>query len=147
METTPMDQIEVVEIRLVPASVWAVALVKTGGVKSAKDFEWFDKEREEPRASKRTPSSVARFGRGCSVRRYYGPVLRHFEDYQGSRSRRLDHSNENAGGNQEGHLCDHVQRAVEALEEQLGFPAKRSEIEAAQDRVIQIVRELKETRR
>ena len=36
-------------------------------------------------------------------------------------------------------------RAVEALEEQLGFLGRRlSEIEAAQDRVIQIVRELEE---
>ena len=37
-------------------------------------------------------------------------------------------------------------RAVEALEEQLGFlgPKRLSEIEAAQDRVIQIVRELEE---
>ena len=37
-------------------------------------------------------------------------------------------------------------RAVEALEEQLGFlgPKRLSEVEAAQDRVIQIVRELEE---
>ena len=37
-------------------------------------------------------------------------------------------------------------RAVEALEEQLGFlgPKRLSEIESAQDRVIQIVRELEE---
>ena len=81
METTPIDQIEVVASTLGArmGKKGQSPRVKTGGVKSAADLlNWFDKEEGKEllkSIEKGIPNLVARSGRECSVLRIWSDLV------------------------------------------------------------------------
>ena len=155
METTPMDQIEVVANTL-GARVGKKGQsprIKTGGVKSAADLlNWFDKE-EGKELLKSIEKRNPKLGGSIRQRMFrFEDLVRLSPGDISKITKEVDQDDlvvamKNASAELKKVIYTTMsKRAVEALEEQLGFlgPKRLSEIEAAQDRVIQIVRELEE---
>ena len=155
METTPMDQIEVVANTLGSrvGSKGQSPQVKTGGVKSAADLlNWFDKE-EGKELLKSIEKRNPKLGGSIRQRMFrFEDLVRLSPGDIGKITKEVDQDDlvialKNASAELKKVIYTTMsKRAVEALEEQLGFlgPKRLSEVEAAQDRVIQIVRELEE---
>ena len=155
METTPMDQIEVVANTL-GARVGKKGQsprIKTGGVKSAADLlNWFDKE-EGKELLKSIEKRNPKLGGSIRQRMFrFEDLVRLSPGDISKITKEVDQDDlvvamKNASAELKKIIYSTMsKRAVEALEEQLSFlgPKRLSEIEAAQDRVIQIVRELEE---
>ncbi len=155
METTPMNQIELVASTLESrmGKKQQSPRVKTGGVKSAADLlNWFDKDNSKEllkSIEKRNPKL------GGSIRQR----MFRFEDLVklspgdiAKVTKEVDQDDliialKNASSELKKAIFGTMsKRAVEAIEEQLSFlgPKRLTEVESAQDRVIQIVRELEE---
>ena len=155
METTPMDQIEVVATTLGSrvGSKGQSPQVKTGGVKSAADLlNWFDKE-EGKELLKSIEKRNPKLGGSIRQRMFrFEDLVRLSPGDIAKITKEVDQDDlvialKNASAELKKIIYSTMsKRAVEALEEQLGFlgPKRLSEVEAAQDRVIQIVRELEE---
>ena len=155
METTPMDQIEVVANTLGSriGKKGQSPRVKTGGVKSAADLlNWFDKE-EGKELLKSIEKRNPKLGGSIRQRMFrFEDIIRLSAGDISKITKEVDQDDliiamKNASAElKKAIYATMSKRAVEALEEQLGFlgPKRLSEIEAAQDRVIQIVRELEE---
>ena len=155
METTPMNQIELVantlESRM--GKKQQSPRVKTGGVKSAADLlNWFDKDNSKEllkSIEKGIPNLVGPSGNECSrfedlVRLSPGDIAKVTKEVDQDD---LIIALKNASSELKKAIFGTMsKRAVEAIEEQLSFlgPKRLTEIESAQDRVIQIVRELEE---
>jgi len=155
METTPMDQIEVVANTL-GARVGKKGQsprIKTGGVKSAADLlNWFDKE-EGKELLKSIEKRNPKLGGSIRQRMFrFEDLVRLSPGDISKITKEVDQDDlvvamKNASAELKKVIYTTMsKRAVEALEEQLSFlgPKRLSEIESAQDRVIQIVRELEE---
>ena len=155
METTPMNQIELVantlESRM--GKKQQSPRVKTGGVKSAADLlNWFDKDNSKEllkSIEKRNPKL------GGSIRQRmfrFEDLVRLSPGDIAKVTKEVDQDDliialKNASSELKKAIFGTMsKRAVEAIEEQLSFlgPKRLTEIESAQDRVIQIVRELEE---
>jgi len=155
METTPTDQVQMVADTLGQrmSKKEQSPRVKTGGVKTAADLlNWFDKEDGKEllkNLEKRNPKL------GSSIRQ----LMFRFEDLVrlspgdvAKIVKEVDQDDLIVALKNASHELKKIiystmsKRAVEALEEQLEFlgPKRLSEVEAAQDRVIQVVRELEE---
>ncbi len=155
METTPTDQVQMVANTLGQrmSKKEQSPRVKTGGVKTAADLlNWFDKEDGKEllkNLEKRNPKL------GSSIRQ----LMFRFEDLVrlspgdvAKITKEVDQDDLIVALKNASHELKKIiystmsKRAVEALEEQLEFlgPKRLSEVEAAQDRVIQVVRELEE---
>jgi flagellar motor switch protein FliG len=155
METTPMDQIEVVALTLGSriGKKGQSPRVKTGGVKSAADLlNWFDKE-EGKELLKSIEKRNPKLGGSIRQRMFrFEDIIRLSSGDISKITKEVDQDDliiamKNASAElKKAIYATMSKRAVEALEEQLGFlgPKRLSEIEGAQDRVIQIVRELEE---
>lgn len=155
METTPMDQIEVVANTLGSrvGTKTQSPQVKTGGVKSAADLlNWFDKE-EGKELLKSIEKRNPKLGGSIRQRMFrFEDLVRLSPGDIAKITKEVDQDDlvialKNASAELKKVIYSTMsKRAVEALEEQLGFlgPKRLSEVEAAQDRVIQIVRELEE---
>ena len=155
METTPMDQIEVV------ANTFGSRMgkkgqsprVKTGGVKSAAELlNWFEKD-EGKELLKSIEKRNPKLGGSIRQRMFrFEDLVRLSAGDISKITKEVDQDDlviamKNASAELKKVIYSTMsKRAVEALEEQLGFlgPKRLSEIESAQDRVIQIVRELEE---
>lgn len=155
METTPTDQVQLVADTLGQgmSKKEQSPRVKTGGVKTAADLlNWFDKDDGKEllkNLEKRNPKL------GSSIRQ----LMFRFEDLVrlspgdvAKVVKEVDQDDLIVALKNATHELKKIiystmsKRAVEALEEQLEFlgPKRLSEVEAAQDRVIQVVRELEE---
>ena len=155
METTPTDQVQLVADTLGQrmSKKEQSPRVKTGGVKTAGDLlNWFDKDDGKEllkNLEKRNPKL------GSSIRQ----LMFRFEDLVrlspgdvAKIVKEVDQDDLIVALKNASHELKKIiystmsKRAVEALEEQLEFlgPKRLSEVEAAQDRVIQVVRELEE---
>ena len=155
METTPMDQIEVVAGTLGArmGKKGQSPRIKTGGVKSAADIlNWFDKE-EGKELLKSIEKRNPKLGGSIRQRMFrFEDLIRLSAGDISKITKEVDQDDliialKNASAELKKAIYSTMsKRAVEALEEQLSFlgPKRLSEIEAAQDRVIQIVRELEE---
>ena len=155
METTPMDQIEVVANTLGSrmSKKGQSPRIKTGGVKSAADLlNWFDKE-EGKELLKSIEKRNPKLGGSIRQRMFrFEDIVRLSPGDISKITKEVDQDDlviamKNASAELKKAIYSTMsKRAVEALEEQLGFlgPKRLSEIESAQDRVIQIVRELEE---
>lgn len=155
METTPMDQIEVVAGTLGArmGKKGQSPRIKTGGVKSAADIlNWFDKE-EGKELLKSIEKRNPKLGGSIRQRMFrFEDLIRLSPGDISKITKEVDQDDliialKNASAELKKAIYSTMsKRAVEALEEQLSFlgPKRLSEIEAAQDRVIQIVRELEE---
>lgn len=155
METTPMNQIELVASTLESrmGKKQQSPRIKTGGVKSAADLlNWFDKENSKEllkSIEKRNPKL------GGSIRQRmfrFEDLVRLSPGDIAKVTKEVDQDDliialKNASSElKKAIYATMSKRAVEAVEEQLSFlgPKRLTEIESAQDRVIQIVRELEE---
>ncbi|MBT7650527.1 MAG: flagellar motor switch protein FliG [Opitutae bacterium] len=155
METTPIDQIEVVASSLGSrmGKKGQSPRVKTGGVKSAADLlNWFDKE-ESKELLKSIEKRNPKLGGSIRQRMFrFEDLIRLSPGDVAKVAKEVDQDDlvlslKNASAELKKSIFSTMsKRAVEALEEQLGFlgPKRLSEVESAQDRVIQIVRELEE---
>ena len=127
--------------------------IKTGGVKSAADLlNWFDKE-EGKELLKSIEKRNPKLGGSIRQRMFrFEDLVRLSPGDISKITKEVDQDDlvvamKNASAELKKVIYTTMsKRAVEALEEQLSFlgPKRLSEIEAAQDRVIQIVRELEE---
>jgi len=155
METTPLAQVRVVANTLGSriGQKGQSPQVLSGGVKVAADLlNWFDREQSKEllkSIEKRNPKL------GGSIRQRmfrFEDIIRLSPGDISKITKEVDQDDlviamKNASPElKKAIYATMSKRAVEALEEQLGFlgPKRLSEIEAAQDRVIQIVRELEE---
>ena len=155
METTPLAQVELVATTLGAriGQKGQSPRVVSGGVKVAADvLNWFDKEQSKEllkSIEKRNPKL------GGSIRQRmfrFEDIVRLSPGDISKITKEVDQDDlviamKNASAELKKAVYSTMsKRAVEALEEQLGFlgPKRLSEIESAQDRVIQIVRELEE---
>ncbi len=155
METTPMTQIRLVadtlESRI--SKKQQSPRIKTGGVKNAADLlNWLDKDDSKEllkSIEKRNPTL------GGSIRQRmfrFEDLIRLSPGDITKVTKEVDQDDliialKNASTElKKSIFATMSKRAVEAIEEQLSFlgPKRLSEVEAAQDRVIQIVRELEE---
>jgi flagellar motor switch protein FliG len=155
METTPIDQIEVVANTLGArmGKKGQSPRVKTGGVKSAADLlNWFDKE-EGKELLKSIEKRNPKLGGSIRQRMFrFEDLVRLSPGDVSKITKEVDQDDlvvalKNASPELKKIIYSTMsKRAVEALEEQLSFlgPKRLSEVESAQDRVIQIVRELEE---
>jgi len=155
METTPIDQIEVVANTLGArmGKKGQSPRVKTGGVKSAADIlNWFGKE-EGKELLKSIEKRNPKLGSSIRQRMFrFEDLVRLSPGDVSKVTKEVDQDDlvialKNASPELKKIIYSTMsKRAVEALEEQLGFlgPKRLSEVESAQDRVIQIVRELEE---
>ena len=155
METTPIDQIEVVASTLGArmGKKGQSPRVKTGGVKSAADLlNWFDKE-EGKELLKSIEKRNPKLGGSIRQRMFrFEDLVRLSPGDVSKITKEVDQDDlvvalKNASPELKKIIYSTMsKRAVEALEEQLSFlgPKRLSEVESAQDRVIQIVRELEE---
>ena len=155
METTPLAQVELVASTLGAriGQKGQSPRVVSGGVKAAADLlNWFDKEQSKEllkSIEKRNPKL------GGSIRQRmfrFEDIVRLSPGDISKVTKEVDQDDlviamKNASPELKKAIYSTMsKRAVEALEEQLGFlgPKRLSEIESAQDRVIQILRELEE---
>ena len=155
METTPLAQVELVASTLGAriGQKGQSPRVVSGGVKAAADLlNWFDKEQSKEllkSIEKRNP----KLGGAIRQRMFrFEDIVRLSPGDISKVTKEVDQDDlviamKNASPElKKAVYATMSKRAVEALEEQLGFlgPKRLSEIESAQDRVIQILRELEE---
>jgi flagellar motor switch protein FliG len=155
METTPAEQVQLVADTLGQrmSKKEQSPRVKTGGVKAAADLlNWFGKDDGKEllkNLEKRNPKL------GSSIRQRmfrFEDLVRLSPGDVGKVVKEVDQDDLIVALKNAPHELKKLiyttmsKRAVEALEEQLEFlgPKRLSEVEAAQDRVIQVVRELEE---
>ena len=155
METTPTDQVQLVADTLGQrmSKKEQSPRVKTGGVKAAADIlNWFDKE-EGKELLKNLEKRNPKLGSGIRQRMFrFEDLVRLSPGDVGKVVKEVDQDDLIVALKNASHDLKKIiystmsKRAVEALEEQLEFlgPKRLSEVEAAQDRVIQVVRELEE---
>jgi flagellar motor switch protein FliG len=155
METTPIEQIQVVASTLGSrmGKKGQSPRVKSGGVKSAADLlNWFEKD-ESKELLKSIEKRNPKLGGSIRQRMFrFEDLIRLSAGDISKIAKEVDQDDlviamKNASADlKKAIYATMSKRAVEALEEQLGFlgPKRLSEIESAQDRVIQIVRELEE---
>ncbi|MDA7822867.1 flagellar motor switch protein FliG [Opitutales bacterium] len=155
METTPLAQVEVVANSLESrvGQKGQSPRIMSGGIKVAADLlNWFDKE-EGKEILKSIEKRNPKLGGSIRQRMFrFEDIVRLSPGDISKITKEVDQDDlviamKNASAELKKAIYTTMsKRAVEALEEQLGFlgPKRLSEIEAAQDRVIQIVRELEE---
>ena len=155
METTPTEQVQLVANTLgrSMSKREQSPRVKTGGIKVAADLlNWIDKE-DGKELLKNLEKRNPKLGGSIRQRMFrFEDLVRLSPNDVAKITKEVDQDDLILAMKNASHELKKViyatmsKRAVEALEEQLEFlgPKRLSEIEAAQDRVIQIVRELEE---